>query len=46
VPEAGQTDQLERCKAAQPLPGLSLEHDAIRCAHSLSFGNSWRIRRV
>jgi hypothetical protein len=24
----------------------SLEHDAIRHAHSLSFGNSWRIRRV
>src|ERR1700694_412456 len=23
-----------------------LEHDAFRFAHSLSFGNSWRIRRV
>ena len=27
-------------------PSAMLEHDAIRCVHSLSFGNSWRIRRV
>jgi hypothetical protein len=27
-----------------PRAGRRLEHDAFRIGHSLSFGNSWRIR--
>ena len=43
--DEGEEDEEDRATTAgRARAGRRLEHDAFRIGHSVSFGNSWRIR--